>query len=154
MTIDEKIKRIKLLKEIQDGLSEEKRSIDEKLKSAAQEYEVLAHELLDEMKSNGIDTVNTEDGSLVAMVSKNTSIGYQNDDALIGYLSENGLSEFLKTTVAIKKRELSAEIKKNDALREALAEYTSPKVTEYVVVTSPEKHARMLEHISDSKSRQ
>jgi len=152
MTLQEKVERIWALKKTQDELTEEKKSVEEKLKNATQECEVLLHEVLDEMKASGADesAFLTDDGPLYATMFKRTNVGYTDEGSVIEYLQKNGYDKFVKVTVAINKRDLNAELKKNAELKEALDGFTENKVSEYVVVTSDETHGRMVEHIVES----
>lgn len=90
-------------------------------------------------------------GDIVAVRSFKTSFGYKSEDAVIQYLKENYNGNYIRTKVqeSIDKRPLSKALKADETLKSALDSMIEEKVTEFVVVTTLENRAKMLEHMKD-----
>lgn len=82
-----------------------------------------------------------------------TTIGYTSDADVIAYLKENGYNKYVKTKVteSLDKTNLKKELKTNEVLKGNLDNFIVEKLTEYVVVTNEENHAKMIEHIESAK---
>lgn len=137
--IEEKTQQLTKLKEEIDALTT---SVDEKKNS-----------LLALMKED--EEIELHDNDLVAHYFKKSEFSYGDEKALLTKLQEMNLSQYIKvttkTTTSIDKNTLKKDLKTKEDLKESLKDFVGDRVTEYVVVTTEEKHQRMLEHIEDSK---
>lgn len=146
----ELIKRIYELKE-QIGDNESKMA---ELKSAnailESEYDELSAQLLAEMKEQDKAEVSVDD--LVAQYFCKSEFSYGDEKALLNYFIDKGMTDYitLKTSQSLNKAALKKDLKTNESLKESLKDYVGDRKVEYVVVTTEEKHQRMLEHIEDT----
>ena len=80
------------------------------------------------------------------------SLSYDDPDAVIGYLEANGRPELVRIKKELNKVAINKAIKTDGELAKDLAGMASKKVTEYVVLTDAEGHAKMLEHLGKGPS--
>lgn len=144
MTQEEKINKVFELESFADSKEAEKKAIDAEIKAARNEADEIKTELLKEFLENNVNEKDV--GDVVASIGVTSTTGYDDEEAVKKYLSDNGLGNFLKVDVSIKKKELNKELKDNAALKEALNSFISTKQTKYLVVTDRENHEKMLEH--------
>jgi len=144
MTQEEKINKVFELEYFADFREGEKKAIEEEIKAARNEANGIKAELLKEFLENNINE--KEVGDVIASIGVTSTTGYDDEEAVKKYLSDNGFNDFLKVEVSIKKKELNKELKDNAALKEAINPFISTKQTKYLVVTDRENHEKMLEH--------
>lgn len=144
MTQEEKINKVFELESFADFREGEKKAIEEEIKAARNEANGIKAELLKEFLENNINE--KEVGDVIASIGVTSTTGYDDEEAVKKYLSDNGFNDFLKVEVSIKKKELNKELKDNAALKEAINPFISTKQTKYLVVTDRENHEKMLEH--------
>lgn len=130
------------------NLNETITDIDSKINS----YEKL---LMDLMIQNNLNELKSTAENIFATKFSKASASYSNEPAIIDILKNrfNGICLKEKYSVAIDKNSLKKAVKENSELAESLSSYMEPKVTEYVVVTSAENHAKMLEHIEANSNK-
>lgn len=149
MTFEEKANKAYELKSEYAEIEKQKKELDEKAKALEAEIDEINASLLSDMKANG--AIESKVGDVYVNLMRRESIGYDDPDAVLGYLEANGLGNLIRVKRELDKKAINKEVKCNGALAEALAGMTSKKVTEYVVVTDSENHRKMLEHIEGSR---
>ena len=111
--------------------------------------------LLNHMKEEKQEVFEEDD--LVAQLFVKNEFSYGDEKALLNKLQEMKLNQYVKvttkTTTSIDKNALKKDLKTNTSLKESLSDFVGDRVVEYVVVTTQEKHQRMLEHIEESKNK-
>ena len=153
MTLNEKIKKVYDLKMKQEEIQAKQEELKQQLSELTQEQEKLSNEILVEMKTNNVSEQDTD--NLVAQYFSKNEFSYGDEKLLLSKLKELSLDKFIKTvtktTTSIDKNNLKKELKVNVDLKESLKDYVGDRLVEYVVVTTKEKHERMLEHIEENK---
>lgn len=153
MNLNEKIKKVYELKTKQEEIQAKQEELKQQLNDLTQEQEKLSNEILIEMKTNNVVEQDTD--NLVAQYFSKNEFSYGDEKVLLSKLKELSLDKFIKTvtktTTSIDKNNLKKELKVNVDLKESLKDYVGDRLVEYVVVTTKEKHERMLEHIEESK---
>jgi len=149
LSLTEKIKKLHELKEALAAKEAAKKELDAEVKSLSSEVDSLAAELLKGMDAIGAEEVESE--GLVAYTSSTKTTGYISEQDVIDYLSNNGYDAFIKVAKSIKKRELNAELKGNESLKEALGPLLTTTVTRYATVSTKENREKQLVHIAESK---
>ena len=153
MTLNEKIKKVYDLKMKQEEIQAKQEELKQQLSGLTQEQEKLSNEILVEMKTNNVSEQDTD--NLVAQYFSKNEFSYGDEKLLLSKLKELSLDKFIKTvtktTTSIDKNNLKKELKVNVDLKESLKDYVGDRLVEYVVVTTKEKHERMLEHIEENK---
>ena len=153
MTLNEKIKKVYDLKMKQEEIQAKQEELKQQLSELTQEQEKLSNEILVEMKTNNVSEQDTD--NLVAQYFSKNEFSYGDEKLLLSKLKELSLDKFIKTvtktTTSIDKNNLKKELKVDADLKETLKDYVGDRLVEYVVVTTKEKHERMLEHIEEGK---
>ena len=153
MTLNEKIKKVYDLKMKQEEIQAKQEELKQQLSELTQEQEKLSNEILVEMKTNNVSEQDTD--NLVAQYFSKNEFSYGDEKLLLEKLKELSLDKFIKTvtktTTSIDKNNLKKELKADADLKETLKDYVGDRLVEYVVVTTKEKHERMLEHIEENK---
>ena len=153
MTLNEKIKKVYDLKMKQEEIQAKQEELKQQLSELTQEQEKLSNEILVEMKTNNVSEQDTD--NLVAQYFSKNEFSYGDEKLLLSKLKELSLDKFIKTvtktTTSIDKNNLKKESKADADLKETLKDYVGDRLVEYVVVTTKEKHERMLEHIEEGK---
>ena len=153
MTLNEKIKKVYDLKMKQEEIQAKQEELKQQLSELTQEQEKLSNEILVEMKTNNVSEQDTD--NLVAQYFSKNEFSYGDEKLLLSKLKELSLDKFIKTvtktTTSIDKNNLKKELKADANLKETLKDYVGDRLVEYVVVTTKEKHERMLEHIEEGK---
>lgn len=153
MTLNEKIKKVYDLKMKQEEIQAKQEELKQQLSELTQEQEKLSNEILVEMKTNNVSEQDTD--NLVAQYFSKNEFSYGDEKLLLSKLKELSLDKFIKTvtktTTSIDKNNLKKELKADADLKETLKDYVGDRLVEYVVVTTKEKHERMLEHIEEGK---
>ena len=153
MTLNEKIKKVYDLKMKQEEIQAKQEELKQQLSELTQEQEKLSNEILVEMKTNNVSEQDTD--NLVAQYFSKNEFSYGDEKLLLSKLKELSLDKFIKTvtktTTSIDKNNLKKELKTDADLKETLKDYVGDRLVEYVVVTTKEKHERMLEHIEEGK---
>ena len=153
MTLNEKIKKVYDLKMKQEEIQAKQEELKQQLSELTQEQEKLSNEILVEMKINNVSEQDTD--NLVAQYFSKNEFSYGDEKLLLSKLKELSLDKFIKTvtktTTSIDKNNLKKELKADADLKETLKDYVGDRLVEYVVVTTKEKHERMLEHIEEGK---
>ena len=153
MTLNEKIKKVYDLKMKQEEIQAKQEELKQQLSELTQEQEKLSNEILVEMKTNNVSEQDTD--NLVAQYFSKNEFSYGDEKLLLSKLKELSLDKFIKTvtktTTSIDKNKLKKELKADADLKETLKDYVGDRLVEYVVVTTKEKHERMLEHIEEGK---
>ena len=153
MNLNEKIKKVYELKTKQEEIQAKQEELKQQLNDLTQEQEKLSDEILVEMKTNNVVEQDTD--NLVAQYFSKNEFSYGDEKVLLSKLKELSLDKFIKTvtktTTSIDKNNLKKELKVNVELKESLKDYAGDRLVEYVVVTTKEKHERMLEHIEENK---
>ena len=90
---------------------------------------------------------------LVATICFKTGTGYGDEKGLIEYLDSQLDGKYLrvKTTKELDKNAFKKGLKEDLTFAESVDKYITPKVTEYVVVTTKENYEKMLEHMNEGK---
>lgn len=153
MNLNEKIKKVYELKTKQEEIQAKQEELKQQLNELTQEQEKLSDEILVEMKTNNVVEQDTD--NLVAQYFSKNEFSYGDEKVLLSKLKELSLDKFIKTvtktTTSIDKNNLKKELKVNVELKESLKDYVGDRLVEYIVVTTKEKHERMLEHIEENK---
>ena len=153
MTLNERIKKVYDLKMKQEEIQAKQEELKQQLSGLTQEQEKLSNEILVEMKTNNVSEQDTD--NLVAQYFSKNEFSYGDEKLLLSKLKELSLDKFIKTvtktTTSIDKNNLKKELKADADLKETLKDYVGDRLVEYVVVTTKEKHERMLEHIEEGK---
>lgn len=152
LSFEDKVELVYQYLEILKAQEEIKKSCDKIIKETTPKVELLKKEILAEMESKGEKEIFVRD-KLYATVGVNTSTGYADEEAVIKYLQDNHYDKFVKVTTAINKKDLNAELKKNEALKKDIDSFITTNVTTYVTVTNEENHTKMLEYIEESKKK-
>lgn len=94
-----------------------------------------------------------ESGELVGFKQSKKNVGYSSEADVISVLKTSHDGKYIKTkiTESIDKNALKKALKSDNYLLASLEPYISNTDTEYVVVTTKENRAKMLEHINESK---
>ena len=153
MNLNEKIKKVYELKTKQEEIQAKQEELKQQLNDLTQEQEKLSDEILVEMKTNNVVEQDTD--NLVAQYFSKNEFSYGDEKLLLSRLQELSLDKFIKTVTktitSIDKNNLKKELKVNVELKESLKDYVGDRLVEYIVVTTKEKHERMLEHIEENK---
>lgn len=141
------------------ALQEEKEKVDQEIESAKAKSSELENEInelkaqvfekvkeTEEFKSEGKVDKELAEGIFVTTFAK-SSIGYDDEAAVIKYLSDSGRNELLTVKTTLNKKEINKAVKTDSKLKEALDSMTTTSTTEWCVVTKADNHQRMLEHI-------
>lgn len=118
------------------------------------QIKLLSQDLLTELTIDNQKVFVWEEADLVAEKFTKEAISYTSDSDVLQYLKENYNGQYIKTKIseALDKNALKKAIKADVTLASALEAMTVKTKTEYVVVTTSEKHALMLEHINAARS--
>ena len=96
-----------------------------------------------------------DDNYLFANLFSKNEFSYGDEKALLSKLQEMKLDKYIKTTtttkIAIDKNALKKDLKVDTKLKEDLKDFVGDRLVEYVTVTTPENHQKMLEHIEENK---
>ena len=140
------------LKEVKEKLEADSASIAEELKTVNSQIDLLLKDLLDSFKKSDVNKL--EFDNLVAEKFTKESIAYTSDADVVNYLKEKYAGKHIKTKITenLDKNSLKKAIKTDTELAEALEAMLVKTSTEYVVVTTAENHAKMLEHINEQSS--
>ena len=105
------------------------------------------------MLKDEIETFADDTTDLVATLFTKTATGYLDEKAVLKYLHDNNLNEYITIKESINKRALNAELKTNNSLNESLSKdnWIGTSTTKYVVVTTKENTEKMFEHIKEGK---
>lgn len=81
------------------------------------------------------------------------NVGYTDEKELLQYLKEHNYVKYIttKTTESLSKNPLKKDLKNLPELREELNAFILDGKTEYLVFTSEDSFAKMLEHIEEGK---
>ena len=109
-------------------------------------FKTLILEMMKESKVNKVET-----GNVVAQIMNRESFSWDNEEAIVNYLKDNKLKEYLTVKFSFNKKELKKGIESDKNLKEALAPYFSEKGSEYLVITDKESFDRMLSHMEENK---
>ena len=103
--------------------------------------------LLEKIKDANISEFTHDD--LVCIKNEKHSIGYKSESEVIELLKNRYAGNYLnvKISESIDKRALKKAIKENLELSSDLNALTEDKITEYLIVTTVENRARMIEHM-------
>ena len=103
--------------------------------------------LLEKIKDANISEFTHDD--LVCIKNEKHSIGYKSESEVIEMLKNRYDGNYLnvKVSESIDKRALKKAIKENLELSSDLNALTEDKITEYLIVTTVENRARMIEHM-------
>ena len=118
------------------------------------QIKLLSQDLLTELTIDNQKSFVWEEADLVAEKFTREDISYTSDSDVLQYLKEKYNGQYIKTKIseALDKNALKKAIKADVTLASALEAMTVKTKTEYVVVTTSEKHALMLEHINAARS--
>lgn len=151
MTLDEKIKKAYDLKLKSEELQKKQEELKTELTTIQTESDSLLNEILIEMKNESL--VEKENDDLVAQYFCKNEFSYGDEKNLLSKLQELSLNQYIKvvttTKTSIDKISLKKALKTDLSLKESLKDFVGDRTTEYVVVTTKEKHQRMLEHIEE-----
>lgn len=152
MTLDEKIKKVYDLKLKSEELQKKQEELKTELTTVQTESDSLLNEILTEMKTESLVEKETDD--LVAQYFSKNEFSYGDEKNLLSKLQELSLNQYIKvvttTKTSIDKNSLKKALKTDLSLKESLKDFVGDRTTEYVVVTTKEKHQRMLEHIEEN----
>ena len=152
MTFEELVKFAKQTDDFISALEEQKKNIDEGICLAQEQRAEIFSKLLELTKEKKIKDEKVDD-LFITYFSKE-DITWLDDAGLLKKLQENGANEYIKvvtkTTTSVDKNALKKAFKTNAELKESYKDFYGTKLTEYVVVTTEEKHQRMLEHTADN----
>ena len=153
MELFEKVIKAKSLDDEIEALENQKKELEEKLKSLNESRDSVYLDLLSDVKEQGIRDQQIND--LFVTYFSEEDVTWLDDAGLLKKLQENKANEFIKvvtkTTTSIDKNALKKAFKTNESLKETYKDYFGTKLTEYVTVTTKENHTKMLEHIEESK---
>ena len=150
MSFEDKVELVYQYSELIKTQEQIKEACEKIIKENQTKIDALKADILAEMESKGEKEVFVRE-KLYATVGVNSSTGYADEEAVIKYLEDNGYKNFIKVATTIKKKELNAELKKNEALKKDINSFITTKYTSYVTVTNEENHTKMLEHINEGK---
>ena len=136
-----------------ESKTKELEKLKENIDFLTSEMEEYKDSLLKMMKDDGDIELHGDD--IVAQYFKKNEFSYGDEKALLNKLQEMQLNQYIKvttkTTTSIDKNALKKDLKTKEDLKESLKDFVGDRVTEYVVVTTEEKHQKMLEHIEAGK---
>ena len=126
----------------------------QKLKESKTRLETRLEEINSQLLKGMIESnqreIETDDHIFATHYIRN-EFTYGDEKALLRYLQEYGLDDYISTktttTVTINKNALKKDLKIKQDLKESLKDYVGDKTTEYVVVADAETHQKMLEHM-------
>ena len=106
--------------------------------------------LLAELSNANITELEVDD--LVGFTTSKKSIGYTSEADIINLLKSSYDGNYIKTKVteSLDKNALKKAMKSNDTLNADISPFIINGVTQYVVVTTKENRARMLDHINSA----
>lgn len=151
MTLQENIKSAHALNQEKKAIEQEIQNLKDRLAEIETELGVHNSEIMTSLKEQEVSEVESE--GVFANLFRRENVGYTSDADVIAFLKTNGYSKFIKTKTVetLDKNPLKKELKTNAQLAEDLAPLVVKTLTEYVVVTDAENHAKMLEHIEENK---
>lgn len=133
-----------------DALKAQRDAIDAEIKGLEASKQERDSAIVEGMKAIGATEV--AEGDCFANLMRRESLSYDDPDAVIGYLEANGRPELVRVRKELNKVAINKAIKTDGELAKGLAGMASKKVTEYVVLTDAEGHAKMLEHLGKGPS--
>lgn len=139
------------LKNIYDELDEQKKKLDEKMKDIESQYKPLGDELVELMKQ--VEEVEHHNNGIVASLMHKEGVKYVDENATILKLMELGRADMIRVKQELNKVALNKALKNDVELSEALGAVIEKTSTDYIVVTTEEKHERMLEHIKENTTK-
>lgn len=150
MELNEAISQSYGLKGKIDALKAQRDALDAEIKELEASKQECDSAIVEGMKAIGATEV--AEGDCFANLMRRESLSYDDPEAVIGYLEANGHPELVRVKKELNKVAINKAIKTDGELAKDLAEMASKKVTEYVVLTDAEGHAKMLEHIGKGPS--
>ena len=150
MTLQENIKSAYALKKEREELEAQIATLQAKISEIDAKLGVNNNDIMALLKEGELTEVEIE-GLFANLFTKHT-VGYTSESDAITWLKNNGYASLVKvkTTESLDKNAIKKAMKTDTALTEGLNSITVDKVTEYVVVTDAENHAKMLEHIEEN----
>ncbi len=152
MSLNSKIQEAYAIKSGMEEIDKDMEKLKNNKAELQKRLDNLNAEILAEMIKNGNKEVETEDHIFANHYSR-TEFTYGDEKALLKYLQEYGLDEYINckttTTISINKNALKKDLKIKQDLKESLKDFVGDKTTDYVVVANAETHQKMLEHIND-----
>lgn len=153
MIVTDLITEIHKLKQEIDSKTEEITKLQESKNELQNKLDLFNDDLLKKMINNKETEIKTN--NLVATYFSKNEFTYGDENALLNYLKDKGLNQYItvKTTTkeSINKNNLKKDLKSNEELKQSLKDFVGDKLIEYVVVTTEENHEKMLEHIEQGK---
>lgn len=153
MIVTDLISEIHKLKQEIDSKTEEITKLQESKNELQNKLDLFNDNLLKEMITNKQTEIKIN--NLVATYFSKNEFTYGDENALLNYLKDKGLNQYItvKTTTkeSINKNNLKKDLKSNEELKQSLKDFVGDKLIEYVVVTTEENHEKMLEHIEQGK---
>lgn len=133
-----------------EALKAQRDALDAEIKELEASKQDCDSEIVEGLKAMGVTEFAYED--CFANLMRRESLSYDDPDAVIGYLEANGRPELVRVKKELNKAAINKAIKTDGELAKYLAGMASKKVTEYVVLTDAESHAKMLEHLGKGPS--
>ena len=154
---DEKLLLISSIMNLQtqiENKTTELNKLTEELAALNDSLKLDKEELLKMMKADEeVETrAHYDDGVyLFANLFSKNEFSYGDEKALLSKLQEMKLDKYIKVTTttktAVDKNALKKDLKTDTKLKEDLKDFVGDRLVEYVTVTTPENHQKMLEHI-------
>lgn len=150
MTLNENMKSAYTLRKEREAIEEEIQHLKDRIVEIDAELDTYNNGIMTSLKEQ--NKIEVELDGMFANLFRRENVGYTSDADVIAFLKSNGHTNFIKTkiTETLDKNPLKKELKSNIKLAEELAPFIVKTLTEYVVVTDAENHAKMLEHIAES----
>lgn len=152
MVLTEGMKSVWALKKKKEELEAQAAKIKEEISKIDSQIKTESDGILAILKESGKEEV-LEEG-LYANLFVRENVGYVSEDAVVKWLLSNGYSNLVRTSTsqAIDKTPLKKAMKTDEKLAKGIADLTVKTTSQYVVVTDEENHAKMIEHVKESKA--
>lgn len=151
--MNELMENIYKLKQEKEQLEKQQEELKNKISALEAQIDEYNNTILESMLKDEIETFADDTTDLVATLFTKTTTGYLDEKAVLKYLHDNNLNEYITIKESINKRALNAELKTNNFLNESLSKdnWIGTSTTKYVVVTTKENTEKMFEHIKEGK---
>ena len=151
--INELMKQVWELKQEKENLEREQEELKNKLSAIEEQITGLNDTILNDMLEAETESFEDNETDLVATLFTKVNTGYLDEKAVLNYLKENNLSQYITVKESINKRALNSGLKADKTLNESLSKdnWIGTSTTKYVVVTTKENTEKMFEHINGGK---
>lgn len=145
--MDKLIREIYNLQQQRDRFNVNAQKLKDQISNVDELIDAKKAELMQMVKDAGVNEVNHDE--LVCIRVEKPSVGYTSEADVMSMLKEKYSGKYInvKVTESIDKRGLKKALKEDINLHNDLSSFIEDKTTEYLVITTAENRARMLEYM-------